>query len=98
VLSPKQAVAVSTFGERCFGRFVSPPWPFSLIRRLPWGFSANYQSHKQIKNKKKAEGTEILYWFGPPWWIIALHPVFCLLSFSLFFLFFFFLFLAEKLK
>jgi hypothetical protein len=73
-----------SFGERCFGRFVSPPWPFSLIRRLPWGFSANYQSHKQIK---RGQRTEILYWFEPPWWIIALHPVFCLFSFSSFFFF-----------
>ncbi len=32
----KQAVAVSTFGERCFGRFVSPPWRFcrSSVRLL----------------------------------------------------------------
>ena len=25
---PKQAIAVSTLGEQCFGRFVSPPWRF----------------------------------------------------------------------
>ena len=41
------------------------------------------------KNEKKAEDTEILYWFGPPWWIIALHLVFffffSLSSFSFFF-------------
>jgi hypothetical protein len=36
IFIPKQAVAVSTFGERCFGRFVSPPWRFrrSSVRLL----------------------------------------------------------------
>jgi hypothetical protein len=38
-------------------------------------------------NKKKAEDTEILYWFGPPWWIIALHPVFFPFFLSYFFFF-----------
>jgi hypothetical protein len=46
-------------------------------------------------NEKEAEDTEILYWFGPPWWIKALHLViFCLFSFSSFFSFFSF---AERL-
>ncbi len=45
-------------------------------------------------NKKKAEDTKILYWFGPPWWIIALHPFFFVFFHFPLFLFFF---LAERL-